>query len=302
MANELAILQAQLDALLDDQSKLENSVLRVKTKNREEHENYRTIQHNQFMSARPRQPNSTPGPGDYNHAQAPPHMRRPTGGLIQPLPINSRSSSSSSSSATISSTTRGRSSHKRRGGGGEENNVGNGYRNVDEGSVIDYDAVSRAQHLIRARPVGMASFRRPSDPIVKAAAAATRSAANGGRATHGPTSVSLLTRACAVDRRSSSSSLSGGRVSRVVFRAAPIQPAVAAAAAASSGVTTATIVQLLKTSHGPCPLVLGDGSTTGTVSIGSRTVTRVQVCAFSLCLPPFIGRERILEVFEDAVC
>ena len=43
MANELAILQAQLDALLDDQSKLENSVLRVKTKNREEHENYRTI-------------------------------------------------------------------------------------------------------------------------------------------------------------------------------------------------------------------------------------------------------------------
>ena len=297
MASELAILQAQLDALLDDQSKLENSVLRVKTKNREEHENYRTIQHNQFMSARPHQPNSTPGPGDYNHAQPPPHMRRPTGGLIQPLPINSRSSSSSS--ATISSSTRGRSSHKRRGGGGEENSVGNGNRNVDEGSVIDYDAVSRAQHLIRARPVGMASFRRPSDPIVKAAAAATRSAANGGRATHGPTSVSLLTRACAVDRRSSSSSLLGGRVSRVVFRAAPNQPPppAAAAAAASSGVTTATIVQLLKTSHGPCPLVLGDGSTTGTVSIGSRTVTRVQVCAFSLSLS-----ERTLEVFEDAVC
>ena len=264
MSDELAKLEAQLNALIDDQSKLETGVFHVRKKHREEHEKQKDIEfkrrREEILSNRDER--TGPGPGEhninYNHS-----TKRPIGGLIQPLSVHT------SSRRTVgASTTRGQ---RRRN------------KQYDDGESIDYKAVSRAQNVIRTKPVGLAGFKRPKDPVVEAAGKALEAAAAAGRSLPGPSSFSVLSRACTMNPKSQSGA---PRVGCAVFKSV------------RDGLT-------MQTSRGrgttSCVLVLGGAGHSGTVSTGSTTAMTVNTVGSAVVFGVLGNRQVCVNVKDRCV-
>ena len=249
--DELALLEAKLNALIDEQNTVDSSIYHIRQKNREEHIKHKDLEYKRQRSFLSNLKTKTgPGPGDYNHSKTS-TTKRPTGGLIQPLPTN-RTNRNNRNNRNNSSTT-------------SSNNTTNN-RNLRHqpipGESVDYNAVARAQNVIRTKPIGLAGFKRPKDPIVEAAAeflaAAQDTQSNGRRSVSGPSSLSLLSRACTIDPKSRQRGASI-RVGNVVLKS--IQDGLIVQASDRRG----------GASSSSCAIVLGGNGRTHTVSTGSTT-------------------------------
>ena len=247
--DELALLEAKLNALIDEQNTVDSSIYHIRQKNREEHIKHKDLEYKRQRSFLSNLKTKTgPGPGDYNHSKTS-TAKRPTGGLIQPLPTNRNNRNNRNNSSTTT------------------NNRNLRHQPIP-GESVDYNAVARAQNVIRTKPIGLAGFKRPKDPIVEAAAeylaAAQDTQSNGMRSVAGPSSLSLLSRACTIDPKSRQRGASI-RVGNVVLKSIQDGLIVQASDRRGGGASSS------------CAIVLGGNGRTNTVSTGSTTaVSKIQ--------------------------
>jgi hypothetical protein len=241
--DELALLEAKLNALIDEQNTVDSSIYHIRQKNREEHIKHKDLEYKRQRSFLSNLKTKTgPGPGDYNHSKTS-TAKRPTGGLIQPLPTNRNNRNNRNNSSTTT------------------NNRNLRHQPIP-GESVDYNAVARAQNVIRTKPIGLAGFKHPKDPVVEAAAeylaAAQDTQSNGRRSVSGPSSLSLLSRACTIDPKSRQRGASI-RVGNVVLKS--VQDGLIVQASDRRG----------GASSSSCAIVLGGNGRTHTVSTGSTT-------------------------------
>ena len=254
--SELDLLQQQINALINDQTNLESSVCREKQRIRDENDKQRELHYQRrldHLNSKTTDNTSTPGPGKYNAHMTTPTMKRPTGGLIQPLPSTASTTRNFGSPSNNRATTRN---------GGRSRSVQTSEDTT--GANIDHDAVTRAQNLVRPRPVGIAGYKKSIDSVLAAAIDAQNNRQLGNRSTPGPSGLALLSRACTINPTNNKGSL---RVGRVVLKS----------------VRGGLIVQM-STQPGELrhALVLGGTGRPGTVSTGSRTVMSLNAVGSSI--------------------